>query len=343
MLDNIKLKTFYLDLKESKSILRCVLGVCFALIFCTTMDYPGAHMTAIFTLMFLDVGKQPLGFKKEIGIVIVLYILGFVGVYFGNYLIDYPLVIIPTLGLIIFWSFRSIIIPQPIRLLFLLLVVLIPFISIQANALGDVVLDTLLFNVVIALLIVRLAFFIFPFSKKEIIKTNQQEATKLINYDKVAFNGLVVVFPIVLLFYVFNSNIALLTLVFIIILAFDPFIYQSKKGLALVVANILGGLAGIIVYNILVIAPSYVLYILLIISTAFYFVTNLFSGKKIAPVYKISFNTFFVVMGVISSSDNDAGSTLRERLFQIMLAVFYVVMAFKMMNVLNNPITDNNE
>lgn len=113
--------------------------------------------------------------------------------------------------------------------------------------------------------------------------------------------------------------------------------------MALVVANILGGLAGIIVYNILVIAPSYVLYILLIISTAFYFVTNLFSGKKIAPVYKISFNTFFVVMGVISSSDNDAGSTLRERLFQIMLAVFYVVMAFKMMNVLNNPITDNNE
>lgn len=83
---------------------------------------------------------------------------------------------------------------------------------------------------------------------------------------KLALTGLLAVFPIVFVFYLFNSSIALLKLVFAILLSFDPFIYQFKKGSALLFANILGGLRGLIgvlAYNILVIAPSYRLYIIL--------------------------------------------------------------------------------
>ena len=79
------------------------------------------------------------------------------------------------------------------------------------------------------------------------------------------------------------------------------------------------------------------LYIFLIISVSFYFVISLYSGKKIAPIFKISFNTFFVVMGVISTSTNEAGNTIWERLLQIGLAILYVIITFKIVNTLNNP------
>ncbi len=337
MLD--KVKGFYWDLKQETPILRCVFGVTLALVLSTTLGYLVPHITAIFTLMFLEPNQKPLGLKKEIGIVLGLSIMGYFGVLVGNYLIDYPLVLLPLLALIIYWSFRLIKIPEPVRLLFLILAVLIPFISLKANLLGSFVLSALLLNLIIALGVIRVAFFIFPVTTKEELQQEKKKPTpyKNINLNKLAFNGLLVAFPIVFVFYLYNATVAVLTLVFAILLSFDPFIYQSKKGTALIIANILGGLAGILAYNILVIAPSYVLYIFLILSVAFYFVIHLYSGKKTAPIFKISFNTFFVVMGVISTSTNEAGDTIWERLVQIGLAIFYVIIAFRVLNTLNNP------
>lgn len=341
MLDSIR--HFYWDLKEQTPILRCVLGVTLALVFSTTLGYSIPHTTAIFALMFLVPNKKPLGIKTEFGIVLGLPILGYFGILLSEHLIDYPLVVLPLLGLAIYWSFRLVKIPEPIRLLFLILVVLLPFVSLKANVLGTVVLTSLLLNMIIALGVVRVAFLIFPFTHQEDVSTEKKKPTayKNINLDQLAFNALVVVFPVVSLFYLFNASIATLTLVFVIILSFDPFIYQSKKGPVLILANVLGGLAGVLVYNILVIAPSYMLYIFLIMSVAFYFILNLYSGKKIAPIFKTSFNTFFVIMGVISTSTNEAGNTIWERIIQIGLAIIYVIVAFKIINTFNNPKTLN--
>jgi hypothetical protein len=337
MLD--KVKEFFWSLKEDTPVLRCVFGVTLALVLATTLGYLVPHITAIFVLMFLEPNKKPLGLKKEIGLVLAIFLLGYFGVIVGKYIIDYPLVILPLLGLIIYWSFRFIKIPETIRLLFLILAVLIPFISLKANMLGSVVLTALLLNLIIALVVIRIAFFIFPITTQEVIIIEKKKpiAYKNMNLDKLAFNGLLVVFPLVFIFYLFNSNIAILTLVFAVLLSFDPFIYQSKKGPALLFANVFGGLAGVLAYNILVIAPSYVLYIFLIISVSFYFVMNVYSGKKTAPIFKISFNTFFVIMGVIATSTNEAGNTVWERVLQIGFAIFYVILAFKIVNTLNNP------
>ena len=334
-----KVKGFYRGLKQDIPILRCVFGVTLALMVSTSIGYLIPHITAIFTLMFLEPNKKPLGLKLELGMVIGLWALGYFGVLIGHYLIDYPLVLLPLLGLFIYWSYRYSKLPQTVRMLFLMLVILIPFISLKANMLGNVVLSALLINLIIALIVTRVAFFIFPITSQEHnpdVKKNPM-SYKNINLDKLAFNGLMVLLPIVFVFYLYNATIAVLTLIFAVILSFDPFIYQSKKGTALILANLFGGLAGIIAYNILVVAPSYVLYLFLTLSVAFYFVINLYSGKKTAPIFKISFNTFFVVMGVISTSTNEAGGTISERLIQIGLAIVYVVIAFKIANTWNNP------
>jgi hypothetical protein len=301
------------------------------------------HITAIFALMLLAKDKKPLGLKTEIMAVLGLSFLGYFGSLFGKHLIDYPLVILPILGLCIFWSFRAIKIPEPIRLLFLTLVVLLPFLSIQANALGSIVLSSLLLNLIIAMVVVRIAYLIFPFTDAEdlVVKKNVPVSNKNLNLDQLAINGLIVVLPVVTFVYLFNTTAAVLMLVFVVLLSFDPFIYQSKKGVAILVANVIGGTVGVLVYNILVIAPSYPLYILVIICVAFFFVLNIYSSKKIAPIFKTSFNTFFVIMGVISTSSDNAGGVIWERLTQIGLAVIYVVVAFEVINTFNNPSTSN--
>lgn len=335
-----KLKLFFIDLRLNTPILRCVFGVTLALIVSTSLGYLVPHITAIFALMFLQPNQKPLGLKKEVGILFVLSLLGYFGVLLGDYLIDFPLVIMPLLGLIIYWSYRLVKIPEPVRLLFLILAVLIPFISIKANLLGSIVLSALLLNLVVALIVIRISYFIFPLNSRENIEIGEEEKANPfqgVNLDKLAFNGLLVVFPVVLFFFLYNVNIALLTLVFVVLLSFDPFIYNSKKGTALFAANVIGGLAGILAYNVLVMAPSYVLYIFLILSVAFFFVMHIYSGKKTAPIFRISFNTFFVTMGIISTSSTEASSAVWERLLQIGLAIIYVIVAFRIVNTLNNP------
>lgn len=335
-----KLKLFFIDLRLNAPILRCVFGVTLALIVSTSLGYLVPHITAIFALMFLQPNQKPLGLKKEVGILFVLSLLGYFGVLLGDYLIDFPLVIMPLLGLIIYWSYRLVKIPEPVRLLFLILAVLIPFISIKANLLGSIVLSALMLNLIVALIVIRISYFIFPLNSRENIEIDKEEKANPfqdVNLDKLAFNGLLVVFPVVLFFFLYNVNIALLTLVFVVLLSFDPFIYNSKKGTALFAANVIGGLVGILVYNVLVMAPSYVLYIFLILSVAFYFVMHIYSGKKTAPIFRISFNTFFVTMGIISTSSTEASSAVWERLLQIGLAIIYVIVAFRLVNTLNNP------
>ncbi|MGK0323547.1 MAG: hypothetical protein ACJAR4_001589, partial [Psychroserpens sp.] len=205
MLD--KATKFYWGLKAETPIVRCVFGVTLALIVSTSLGYLVPHITAIFALMFLEPNKKPLGLKTEIGIVLGLSLLGYFGVLVGQYLIDYPLVLLPILALVIYWSFRFIKIPEPIRLLFLILAVLIPFISLKANMLGSMVLTALLLNLIIALVVIRVAFFIFPLTIQEDISIEKKKPTtyKDMNMDKLAFNGLLVVFPIVFIFYLFNS------------------------------------------------------------------------------------------------------------------------------------------
>lgn len=334
-----KISTYFISLKEDYPVLRGVFGVSFALIFATTLAYPAPHLTAILTVMFLGPGKKALGLKKELLIPFGIYILGSIGVFLGSQFIDYPLVILPLLALAIFWSFKLTHIPSAVRLLFLILVVLIPFNSITANILGGIVLQVLLLNLTIALLIAKLAFVIFPTQEAEEIKAKKPEANSFdnLNIDKVALNGVLVIFPIVCFFYTFNATVGLLTLVFTVILGFDPFIYQSKKGLIIIIANILGGLFGIVAYQLLVIAPNYLLYIFLTLSVAFFFMLNLFSGKKIAPVFATSFNTFLVIMGIISTSTSNAGGELWSRLLQIGAAVIYTVIAYKIVTTFNNP------
>lgn len=340
MLDRIRI--IYYDLVADLPTLRCIFGVTLALVGGTTIAYPAAHMTAIFTLMFLSPGKKAFKFIAVVKYPFFLYLLGWIGVFMGSYLIEYPFVILPLLALFIFLSFRLVKVPVIARLVFLILIVLIPFMSLTANALGGFVLSLMIVNLTIALLIASLCFILFPDPELNIIQ--EKKAAKAatapppINMDKVAFNGLMVIFPLIVVFFFYNATIGLLTLVFAVILAFDPFIYQSKKGWFMLLANIWGGIFGILAYQVLVMAPNYLLYIFLSTSISFYFVLNLYAGKKTSPIYGTSFNTFFMVMGTISTSTDEAGSTVWGRVFQIGIALIYVIVAYKIVNIFNNPL-----
>ncbi|GGG51153.1 hypothetical protein [Bizionia arctica] len=324
--------------QQTRAIIRCLLGVVSALLIATTNNVLLPQISAIFALMLLDKGKNALGLKKSLAAIIGLYILGLFGLVIGGFVQDYVLETLFILALVIFWSFRLVKIPEPVRLLFLILTLLLPFLSLTAEPLGDLILLDMVLNLAIALGVTQLAFLFFP-EPSTVDKTpdKKEEVEPAYNLNKIALNGLFVLMPAVLYFYFFRPNALVLTFVFILILGLDPLIYKSKKGLVLILANVLGGVSGIIAYNLLTITPTFFFYIFLTFVISLFFTYQIFSGKKTVPIYAIAFRTFFLVMGVISSSSDSAGDTMVERLFGIGMAVVYVVLAYKVVTYFNDP------
>jgi hypothetical protein len=139
----------------------------------------------------------------------------------------------------------------------------------------------------------------------------------------------VVVFPVMIVFYSLEFVSSLLILVFIAMLSMQPsFAKNFKAGIALIIGNVIGGVAAIIFYNLLVVMPEFVFLIVLTLFAGLVFGARVFSGKKTAPLYGMAFSTVLLVIGSVTSSTDDAGSKVYTRIVQIMLAVAYVVVAF---------------
>jgi MFS family permease len=330
--------------QQRRGIIRCLLGVTSALLVATINNILLPQIAAIFALMLLDKGKNALGIKKSIAAIFVLYLLGLFGLLIGSFVQDYAWETLLIIGLVIFWTFKLVQIPEPIRLLFLILTLLLPFLSLTAEPLGDFILLDMIINLAIALGVTEMAFLFFPeVVNKEKAPNEKATEEETYNLDKIALNGLFVLMPVVLYFFYFRPNALVLTFVFILVLGLDPKIYKSKKGLVLILANLFGGACGVLAYNLLTITPTFFFYIFITLAIGLFFTYQIFSGKKTVPIYAIAYRTFFLVMGVISSSSESAGDTIVERLFGIGMAVLYVVIAYKVVTYFNDPRIYENE
>jgi len=319
-------------------MIRCLFGVVCALLFATVQNILSPYMAALFAVMLLDKGQQPLGVLKSVAAIFALFLLGLFGLVLGNFVQDFALVTCIILGLAIYWTFRLVSIPETLRMLFLILTLLLPYLSLTAAPLGDVVLMAMIINLAIALIFAQVAFWVFP-EPKNTDKTKDESKAKDFKLDinKIAINGLFVLMPVVLYFYLYRPNTMVITLMFILILGLDPLIYASKKTLVFIVANFLGGAFAVVAYNLLTVTPTFFFYIFLIAAAGIYFTYHMFSEKATAPIFAIAYRTFFVVMGTISSSSDEAGGLVVERLFGIGLAIIYVVLAYKIVTFFNDP------
>ena len=63
----------------------------------------------------------------------------------------------------------------------------------------------------------------------------------------------------------------------------------------------------------------------------------MFSDKKTVAIYAMAYRTFFVVMGVIVTSSDTAGDKVLDRLIGILIAIVYVVLAYKIISYFNDP------
>jgi len=315
-------------------VLRYAFGSTLAMAVAMGFDWPLSYLTPVLTLSFLASPAPRPSLKMGINFVLAIAIAGYVGLLVGRLLLPYPFVYIPFVGLLLFRIYYakggSL---HPLLILWLLIaLLLIPLMMMQSHALANIVALNLVVGGGATLLVVWISYALLPDKvDKESSATSAAKppAPAAEERFRTAVDSTIVVFPVLILFTVFEMASALLILIMIALLSMQPgFAKDFKGGKALIIGNSIGGFAAIIFYELLVIMPEYVFLIVLTLLAGLMFGSRLFSGKPKAALYGMAFSTLLLVIGSTTSSSGEADAKVYTRIIQLMAAVLYVVVGF---------------
>lgn len=140
-----------------------------------------------------------------------------------------------------------------------------------------------------------------------------------------------------MLFFVFNFSGAVVVMIFIAILSQQTNLTVGKKmGSALITGNIFGGITAALFFELLVMVPRFDFLLLMILAGSLLFAKANYSGKPSAPLYGMAFSTLLLLVGMGTMPSGDEVDTkFVLRILQILLAVFYIVGAFKLLERLS--------
>ncbi len=324
-----------IDWKKSIPVLRYVLGSTFIVAVTSLINYDLAYLTSVLALGYIAPGAKPLTMKQGVGFVLTLAFLTGLAVLFTSTFQDYPMVFMPLLLLGLFLLYYTDKLPMMVKLFALVSFVLIPFLSIESTAIGGYIAARLVFNAFMAIALTQLVFMIFPLCEADLpFEKKKAEAAKQHSNQRYAYavKIMVIISPVILLFYMFQWSSSVLVLTFIAILTISPALANPKVGMVMIVANVVGGIFGILAYQMLVMVPDFIFMLLLTLLVGFVFGGRLFSNSKYAGIYGSAFSTFLLILGSVTSSDDEAGGKVWDRVIQISMAVTYVVIAFGLLD-----------
>lgn len=321
--------------REYMPAIRYAFGT--TLIMSYAMGFGGylAYLIPFLALNFLSPGTKMPTFKQGVSFVLMVAVTSFIGFLFTAFLYNYTWVFIPLLGLILFYLYYTTQLTFMVKLFLLisLLAYPVPSSGMDPTVWAYLVANTLVMGSVFSILMVWIVYGLFP-DRPESVTGNDAApaATGKVPGQKERFNRaleiFLVTFPVVLLFFFFQWSDALLVLVYVVVLSMLPDTGKTA-GKVKIYGNLIGGVATLIFYELIVIVPNFFFFILLILGTALFFADKIFSGKPVSALYKTGFSALVLLIGSISTSTDTAGSQVWSRVILVMCAVFYVVLAFK--------------
>ena len=321
--------------RASRPMLRYAFGITVVMAF--TMMFGGqlAYLIPFLALNFIGPGSKKPTLKGSIEFLLIVAVSMMAGFLFVHFLYEKMIVYILLLGISLFLIFYTDKVGFLVKLFMIIALLAMPVHSPSLNAaqwayaVGMVLFMASLTAVIVSWLV----FALFPdlpdpdAAAEVPRKKPNPKIEKRIRLQS-ALETFIVAFPIVMLFLFFQWSDALLVLVYVVIFSMLPGVVH-KAGVVRILGNLTGGIATIIFYQLIIIVPNLFFFLMLFLGTALLFATYIFSGKPFAPFLKTGFSALVMIIGESALSTSDAGASVWQRVFQVMIAVTYVIVGFK--------------
>jgi hypothetical protein len=320
----LRIDTQYLPL------FRYALGSGILMLLVATIGNGISYIVPMLALSFLGPGTKMPTVKDGLSFVFIVIVSTIAGFLFTKYFYEYSLFYILILGLSLFWIFYTDKLPFVAKLFLLisLLAFPVPDYGVDTTTWAYALTGTLVFGAIATILVVWIVFSIFP----DPVNSNSVPGAKkasAVQSSEVRLKNAVITFlstfPVILTFIFFRWGDLLLVLIYIVVLTMLP-IPGHKTGAVKFFGNLIGGTVTLVFYWLIITVPNLFFFILLYIGTALFFATKVFSGKPSAQYFKTGFSALTLIIGGTILSTDQAGSEISDRIFQVMIAVVYVVL-----------------
>ncbi|HDM8142083.1 TPA: DUF2955 domain-containing protein [Vibrio harveyi] len=323
MSDNLSI-----DNATQRRILRFTIGVGLAVFLAAWINWQLAFVAPVFTAKFL-VDKPNLHRETIYELLLALIATMGLGLLLSGGITQYPIVLLIAVGLMMAWGYYLFTDPKwnLFATILLIAVLMLPFMAINNPAISLVLASGLAISGAVSVAIFALVHIYLPEPDSEFAGYAAPPIGKEQRWHA-SFRAMLISFPVVCFFFVFQISEALLTMMFVALLSLMITSEKSVKLSAfLIVSNGIGGILAILAFSILAIVPSIFFY------TAFIALLAVLIGKKIytvpekAPIFATAFSTLLVLIGSTLMSSGDIDSNAFIRIFQLVLVGTYMILA----------------
>lgn len=316
--------------------LRLSLGVTTAVAVSYGVAWPVYFLTSLFTAMFLAMPIPWMGWKTAFQIIRRLMAGLLCGLIISEYFLSYPLFCVPFYALVFFYIFFNDATAPPLATIFMTMgVTMVPIIGLQGTMASHFIVGYLFLNMTLGFVFTWLFHLLIPNSLAKPdpnapapkrpapppIPSREERARLALVSTTVATSAVVIFFSLNLAQYA-------LAMIYICMMAGTPNTNASVKVMkANSTACLIGGIAIVIAYNLLVVVPRFEFLIVLVLCFSLYFSSKITSGKPNAAAWSSGFTTFLVLLGSSTSGDSSAGSNFYLRIAQVLFAGLFCIVA----------------
>jgi hypothetical protein len=318
-----------------RQIFRLAFGMTVSAALAFGIAWPLSFITPVFAAKLLTTPRA-LPVKMQLGFLVLLWLGLTVGTELLLPLLQYPAVHVLFTGLALFLLYYAKAGgTNPILIVFMLIgVIAVPLIGTIQPSLARAVADGLFFSAAISVGTIYLSSAIFPDPPGVDPPPRPDPAAapeSLSSGERalLALRSLAVLFPLVVLFLLYSITNAAVMLIFAMMLSLEPtYGVHLKAGSGLILAQLSGGIVAVVLYQLLVMVPSFWFFLMLCFASGILIGDQIFRDTKLGKLLSAGITAVFIVLGPTLTGDAAAGSNLVTRLSLIAAGVIYVVLAF---------------
>jgi len=319
---------------QTVSIFRMTTGLTTAVAVAYGMAWPLNFIAPLFAAIFL-IFPAWIGWKMAVQILLRLTFSLLIGLIISEYFLNFPLLCIPLYGILFFYIYyNDTPSAPPMATMFMTLgITIVPIMGLSGAFLSHVIAIALLFNMGVGLFFAWLFHLIIPSTLAQQPSQSQPAAkptppptSSREERVHLALASTIVALTAVVIFFSFNLSAYAFAMIQICFMAGSPNAnasFQAMKSNAL--ACLIGGIAIIIVYNLLRAVPTYLFLVAITLCFALLFSRQIYGCGPMAKAFISGLTTFLVLLGTSTMADTAASTNFYLRIAQILFAGLFTV------------------
>jgi len=307
------------------ALLRFAVGVTAGFVLAEVMGWMPTFLVPLLTAVLL--GNLPVSPPLKVGILLagVMAVSAAFAFALSSLLLGSPAILFGFLGILIFAALYTMakgLAALPMTLL-LLCIATIPIVTLVVPSYAELLPIAMARGMAVAVLIVWAVFAIWPVTAPPAAKPPAGEPVAPL---RLALTGSAIVMPLLLAYMVFGLTDALPVLVTTVLLVATFDVSQGAvQGLAMVVANLVGGFIGFLAFTLVGIAPSLVVLGLITFLFAIMAAEFVTRGGGTGALALLTCNQALVIFSIALANPDSSSGIWFTRLFQFCLAWLFAI------------------